>query len=89
MSIKGEPQFPQYWKDTGCHLHPSCLACPRAVCIEDEQDEERRRRKRQAQVRRTVELMGTLQDKRAVAKALGLSKRAVERRLQAAKERVA
>lgn len=29
-----------HYPDTGCHLHPSCLRCPRAVCIEDERDEE-------------------------------------------------
>lgn len=23
--------------DTGCHVHPSCLACPEIVCIYDEQ----------------------------------------------------
>lgn len=22
--------------DTGCRLHPSCLSCPRAICIHDE-----------------------------------------------------
>jgi hypothetical protein len=23
------------WKDRGCRLHPSCLECPLACCIED------------------------------------------------------
>ena len=28
------------YTDTGCHLHPSCLRCPRAVCIYDEAHDE-------------------------------------------------
>lgn len=32
MSRNGESFVP----DTGCDLHPSCLACPRAICIFDE-----------------------------------------------------
>ena len=24
------------WHDTGCRLHPSCLNCPRPVCVYDE-----------------------------------------------------
>ena len=23
------------WRDTGCQLHPSCLACPLARCVEE------------------------------------------------------
>lgn len=30
-----EPTY--YGKDTGCSLHPSCLACPREVCRYDDE----------------------------------------------------
>lgn len=33
--------------DSGCALHPSCLRCPRARCIEDERAEGNVRRDRQ------------------------------------------
>lgn len=29
-----EPSYASY-PDRGCILHPSCLACPRAVCVDD------------------------------------------------------
>ncbi len=37
--LKRDDGFPDgmSFRDTGCHLHKSCLACPRAVCVHDEQ----------------------------------------------------
>ncbi len=32
-----------FYADTGCYLHPSCLNCPRAVCIHDEEAEKEAR----------------------------------------------
>lgn len=37
------------YPDEGCSLHPCCLACPRPLCIEDEQG---RRRLGKARVER-------------------------------------
>ena len=35
-----------HYRDEGCHLHPSCLACPFPRCIYDEESGLRRRYKR-------------------------------------------
>lgn len=29
-------EYSGIYRDTGCFLHPSCLNCPRAVCVYDE-----------------------------------------------------
>ena len=31
-------QSDEIYEDRGCHLHPSCLECPRAVCIYEDGD---------------------------------------------------
>lgn len=39
MSGRSQAAWPKlYAVDNGCHLHPSCLECPRAVCVYDEID---------------------------------------------------
>ena len=41
MTVLGATQegFHSYPPDTGCHLHPACLSCPRPRCIHDEERE--------------------------------------------------
>lgn len=36
MFTPGARLWPSYWRDTGCDLNPSCLACPLPVCRHDD-----------------------------------------------------
>ena len=69
------------WRDTGCKLHPSCLACPRPLCFYDEKE---------SMAGRPASKLGVVPDlrglvnsvgARAVAEMYGLSTRTVHREL--------
>jgi len=70
------------WRDTGCELHPSCLACPRPACIYDSPKPDRTQYDRAYRVARM--LAGGL-SYRAVAGRLGISERTVARDVKVAK----
>lgn len=59
MQLETHASAPTYdsHPDRGCVLHPSCLACPRAVCVDDLSGTEKQElfweaaRERQAEIR--------------------------------------
>ncbi len=69
------------WKDTGCRMHPSCLACPLEVCIE-EVPRGRQRLRMDGRAGAMAELRRQGNTARQVAAAFGVSIRTVQRALQ-------
>lgn len=70
--------------DEGCHLHPSCLSCPRPVCWFDER-EGQRERDRQHLAEMAVSLRSTGMSIREIARSLSRSTRVVQRYLSDAR----
>lgn len=75
--------------DRGCHLHPSCLRCPRPVCIYDEPAHKRRGTRSQdarggiSERKRRVRLLAkTGRPPKAIARELGVGLRTVYRDLK-------
>ena len=55
---KQDELVPDYYRDTGCHVHPACLSCPLPQCIHDlgqtRFTESRRERQREIAAYRTA-----------------------------------
>ena len=70
------------YRDTGCHLHPSCLRCPRLLCIYDDpqiNDRDLFIQERRAEIMRRL---GAGEPVVHVAAQLGISTRTVHRTMQ-------
>ncbi len=67
------------YADTGCHLYPSCLACPRPRCIFDEPLVPASRRPKPARNAEILRLAGEGKSRQAIAALVGVSKRTVDR----------
>lgn len=75
--------------DKGCHLHPSCLSCPRPACIYDEapgSQYERAAAEKQAQIA-ALRAQGVSVD--AMVPVLGFGRRTIYRHLALMKGRTA
>ena len=72
-------------KDTGCSLHPSCLDCPRRVCIEETPREAQRERTltKQETARR---LKSEGKRNYEIVEIMGISRRTAERYLRGVKQ---
>lgn len=72
------------WPD-GCHHHPACLTCPFAECLFDLSPVERSRAIEQRQAKAIKRLTARGATQAEAAAQLGISKRAVQRRLTKAR----
>jgi transposase-like protein len=78
--------------DTGCHLHPKCLVCPRELCIHEDvaaRGNQQARLRRKAMELRAVALRQQGSSVPEIAGELGLAIRTVTRHLQTAAQEAA
>lgn len=71
--------------DRGCYLHPSCLACPRPVCVYEDDHYTYDGQQKRITVQRTEAAHALRQQGltvEAIASAIGVSRRTVQRMLQ-------
>ena len=92
-SIEPEGRFDSY-EDTGCHLHPSCLKCPRPICIYDEPKSRRNETNRAVstgafnRMKVKAMLMDGITNANVIAETLGMSRRTVYNHLRRLKREV-
>ncbi len=70
------------WKDTGCELYESCLACPREKCIEDE-PRGRQRMRMNSRASKMILLRTRGNSVKDIARIFDVSVRTVQRALAA------
>ena len=74
------------WRDQGCEFFPACLDCPLPKCVEDEPRGLQRLRMA-ARKRRMVDLRRDGRSIKEIAQLFGVSRRTVQRALQAKNSR--
>lgn len=74
------PEGTEY-RDEGCGLHPSCLACPRERCVEDEPQPMRTRKEVLVLAPRMRELADQGRSYSAIARELHVSTSSIHRLL--------
>jgi transposase-like protein len=82
MDLPREDLLPEYYRDEGCELAPSCLDCPFPCCVEDMPRGRQHRRKeiRNREILQLFYIQG--EDIKQIAQRLRVSKRTVQRALK-------
>jgi transposase-like protein len=82
MDLPREDLLPEYYRDEGCELAPSCLDCPFPCCVED-MPRGRQHRRKEIRNREILRLFYTQgEDIKQIAQRLRVSKRTVQRALK-------
>jgi hypothetical protein len=78
--------FWRYFQDTGCNLHPACLACPRPQCKYDDPERERIKQTEEANLRdaKIIAMLSKGESTQTTANFFSVSQRTIQRAIKKA-----